>query len=191
MNINRYRLLCLALAAVMLVSCTPGRQRQAPGTAHSDLKKYFETEARQVNTNGLQLHKIVTLNGQRDTVAMPADTLALQHLLKPFIDADINKPSLRDAYRTDTVTNLFSGSSSIMYSARDAGTNPEQVILNMDKEGRIATVQILNRVRNLVYEYQQKLFYQHLKTIHITTYQKIAFLQPRELDVQVLLAPKN
>ncbi|GAA0528944.1 hypothetical protein [Chitinophaga japonensis] len=191
MNVNRYRLLCVALAAVMLASCTPGRQRPAPGTAHSDLKAYFESEALQATTKGLQLHKTVTLNGQRDTVIMPADTLALQHLLRPFIDADINKPSLRDAYRTDTVTDLFSGSSSIMYSARDAGTNPEQVILNMDKEGRIATVHMLNHVRNVVYEYRQKLFYQHLKNIHITTYQKIAFLQPRELDVQVLLAPKN
>lgn len=141
--------------------------------------------------SGLLLHKTVTLNGERDSLTLPADTLALQHLLKPFTDADINKPSLRDAYRTDTVKDLFSGGSSIMYTARDAAVSPQQIILNLDSKGNITTVNINKRTRNLVYEYQQNLSYQHLKTIRIVTYQKIAFLQPRELDVRVSLVPKN
>lgn len=191
MEKKRYRRLYTALAAVTLLACNPGGSRQANSPAHSDLKAYFTAEAVQMANTGLQLHKTVALNGQRDSLSLPADTLALQHLLKPFMDADINKPSLRDAYRTDTVKDLFSGNSSIMYAARDAATSPQQIILNMDDKGHIASVNINKRTSNLVYEYQQNLFYQHLKTIRITTWQKIAFLQARELDVRVSLAPKN
>jgi hypothetical protein len=189
MEKNRYRCLCIVLAAVTLLACNPGSNRPVANLTHSDLKKYFEAEALQVKASGLQLYKTVALNGQRDSVTLPADTVLLQNLLKPFMDADINKPPLRDAYRTDTVKDLFSGGSSIMFTARNAATNPQQVILNIDDKGRIATVHINKHTRNLVYEYQQNLFYQHLKTIRITTYQKIAFLRPRELDVKVLLIP--
>ncbi len=46
------------------------------------------------------MFKTVALNGQHDSLSQSVtDTLALQYLLKPFMDADINKPSLRDAYR--------------------------------------------------------------------------------------------
>lgn len=142
--------------------------------------------------SGLQIQKTVALNGQRDSINQPlTDTLALQHLLKPFLDVDINKPSLRDAYRTDTVKDLFTGSSAIMYAARHTSVNPQQIILNFDSTGQISSVNINKRTSNLVYQYQQNLFYQHLKTIRITTRQKIAFLQARELDVRVSLAPKN
>jgi hypothetical protein len=191
MEKKRYRRLYIALAAVTLLACNPGSSRPANSPAHSDLKAYFTAEATQMAKTGLQLYKTVALNGQRDSLSLPADTLALQHLLKPFVEADINKPSLRDAYRTDTVKDLFSGSSSIMYAARDAATSPQQIILNLDDKGHIASVNINKRTSNLVYEYQQNLFYQHLKTIRITTWQKIAFLQARELDVRVSLVPKN
>lgn len=191
MEKKRYSRLCIALAAVTLLACNPGVNGPVNSPAHSDLKAFFTGEATQMAQIGLQIHKTVILNGQRDSLNQPADTLVLQHLLKPFMDADINKPSLRDAYRTDTVVDLFSGSSSIMYAARNPSTSPQQIILNLDSMGHISTVNINKRTSNLVYEYQQNLFYQHLKTIRITTWQKIAFLQARELDVKVSLVPKN
>ena len=50
----------------------------------------------------------------------------------------------------------------------------------------------MNRhVHNLVYEYQQNLEYQHNKHIRITTWQKIAFLPSKELDVKILLRSNN
>ncbi|WP_298736721.1 hypothetical protein [uncultured Chitinophaga sp.] len=192
MEIKRYRRLGTILAAVTLLACNPGGSRQVDSAAHSDLKAYFTAEAIQMAQSGLQMQKTVALNGQRDSINQPlTDTLALQHLLKPFLDVDINKPSLRDAYRTDTVKDLFTGSSAIMYAARHTSVNPQQIILNFDSTGQISSVNINKRTSNLVYQYQQNLFYQHLKTIRITTRQKIAFLQARELDVRVSLAPKN
>jgi hypothetical protein len=191
MEKKRYRRLCTVLAAVTLLACNPGGSRPADSPAHSDLKAYFTGEAAQMAKSGLQVNKTVALNGQRDSLSQPADTLVLQNLLKPFMDADLNKPSLRDAYRTDTVKDLFNGSSSIMYAALNASTSPQQIIVNMDSLGHISSVNINKRTSNLIYQYQQNLFYQHLKTIRITTWQKIAFLQARELDVRVSLVPKN
>jgi hypothetical protein len=191
MRINPYRRLYIALAAITLLACNTGAPQPAANSTHSNLKTYFETEARLLLQNGLQLHKSVVLNGQRDSITLSPDSTGLQHLLKPFTDADVNKPSLRDAYRADTIPDLISGNSTVMYTARNAATSPQQVILNLDRQGHITAVNIHKSTRNLVYEYQQHLFYQHLKTIRITTFQKIAFLKPRELDVKVWLAPKN
>ena len=192
MKINPYRRLYIALAVITLLACNPGRQQPAiHNSTHSDLKAYFEKEAGLLQQSGLQLHKSVVLNGQQDSTTLAPDSTQLQHLLKPFMDVDINKPSLQDAYRTDTIPDLINGNSAVMYTAREPGTSPQQIILNLDREGHIATVNIHKSTRNLVYEYQQNLFYQHLKSIRITTLQKIAFLRPRELDVKVLMAPKN
>ncbi|KAA2244697.1 hypothetical protein F0L74_01610 [Chitinophaga agrisoli] len=190
MKINRYPLY-MVLAAMAMAACSPGSQQPANQAPHSDLKAYFEQEAIQAGKSGLLLQKTVTLNGQREDLHLTADSSQLEHLLKPFMDADVNKPSLKDAYRTDTIKDLFTGNSSIMYTARKQATRPQQVILNLDNKGQINTVTAHSSTHNLVYDYQQHLFYQHLKTIRITTFQKIAFLKPRELDVKVSLAPKK
>lgn len=179
------------MAVIFLLACNGDRPQRKNG-AHHDLKQYFEGEMTLIKQSGMQLRKQVALNGLQDSTLRPAgDSAQLQDLLKPFLDVDINKPSLRDAYDTAAVTDQFSGRQSIVYTARNKTVNPQQIILDIDDKGRIISVNINNHTRNLVYEYRQNLIYQHLKNIHITTYQKIAFLQPRELDIRVLLEPKN
>ena len=179
----------LVAVVSLFVSCGTGNStRQGKEHAYRDLKGYFQEELNNINTQKPALQKTIVMNGLRDslTIATP-DSAQLQHLLAPFLEVDLNKPSLQGAYDTIVLADQFTGKRSLMYKARNTATVPQEVIMDIDNQQHITNVQMNKHVENLVYEYQQNLVYQHNKHIRIVTWQKIAFLPARELDVKVLL----
>jgi len=182
------------LAAIfVLASCGTGvNQHQTAANGYRDLKGYFTQELVHISQQKPALYKTVTLNNQRDSITVSApDSAQLQNLLQPFLEVDLNKPSLRDAYDTILLSDQFTGKRSLLYKAKKKVTIPQEVILNIDNNQQIESVQMNKHVHNLVYEYQQNLEYQHNKHIRITTWQKIAFLPSKELDVKILLRSNN
>lgn len=176
-------------AAVLLFSCDTGNNAsQGKTQAYRDLKGYFQEELDNINVHKPALQKTIVMNGQRDSLTITSpDSTQLQHLLAPFLEVDLNKPSLQGAYDTILLADQFSGKRSLMYKARNTATVPQEVIMEIDSLQHITNVQMNKHVENLVYEYQQNLVYQHNKHIRIVTWQKIAFLPARELDVKVVL----
>jgi hypothetical protein len=157
-----------------------------------DLKGFFSNEITRIQHSELLLYKTAQLGKQQDSAVISSkDSTAVQDLLKPFIDADINKPSLTGNYDTVHLTDQFNGSQSVVYTARDPQIKPQQIMLSLDKSGQLQTVNVHSYTRNLVYESRQDLFYQYNKTIRITSFQKIAFLAPEEMEVKVRLEPKT
>jgi len=182
------------LAAIfVLTSCGTGiDQHHTTANGYRDLKGYFTQELTHISQQKPALFKTVTLNNQRDSITVQApDSLQLQNLLQPFLEVDLNKPSLRDAYDTILLSDQFTGKRSLLYKAKNKVTLPQEVILNINNMQQIESVQMNKHVHNLVYEYQQHLEYQHNKHIRITTWQKIAFLPSKELDVKILLRSNN
>lgn len=156
------------------------------------LPAYFSQENAHIRTNDVTLFKTVILNGKKDTASISGNDSATVHdLLKPFMDADLNKPSLRDEYDTSSLYDPFSGRKSVIYKSRGKQTNPSEVTMELDKQGNIQQVNIHSYTSNLVYEFRQDLFYQQNRQVRMTTYQKIAFLTPKELEVNVTIAPKK
>lgn len=178
---------------ILFISCNAGdSQLRTQGNGYRDLKGYFKQELEHVMLQKPALQKTVTLNNKRDSLTINApDSTQLHDLLQPFMEVDLNKPSLQNAYDTILLPDQFSGKRSLLYKARDAATLPQEVKVEMDNQGRIESVQVNKHVRNLVYEYQQNLLYRHNKQIRITTWQKIAFLSAKELDVKVLLTTQH
>lgn len=158
----------------------------------AQLPDYFIQENAHIRTNDVTLFKTVILNGQKDTTSISGNDSATVHdLLKPFMDADLNKPSLRDEYDTSSLYDPFSGRKSVIYKSKGKQTSPSEVTMELDKQGNIQQVNIHSYTSNLVYEFRQDLFYQQNKQVRMTTYQKIAFLTPKELEVNVTIAPKK
>jgi len=156
------------------------------------LPEYFNQEDQQLRTGGFILHKSVTLNGKTDTISIPgSDSATVHDLLKPFMDADLNKPSLRDDYDTSSLYDPFSGRKSVIYKSKGKQTSPSEVTLELDKQGNIQQVNIHSYTSNMVYEFRQDLHYQQNRQVRMTTYQKIAFLSPKELEINVTIAPKT
>ncbi|ACU57974.1 hypothetical protein [Chitinophaga pinensis] len=185
---HRFSWILMAVAALCASCSNSNGGQQGKALAYRDLKGYFQEELNTISTNKPALQKTIVMNGQRDsiTIATP-DSAQLQHLLAPFLEVDLNKPSLSGAYDTILLADQFSGTHSLMYKARNAATVPQEVIMDIDNQQHITNVQMNKHVENLVYEYQQNLVYQQNKHIRIVTWQKIAFLPARELDVKVLL----
>ncbi|MET6999602.1 hypothetical protein [Chitinophaga defluvii] len=191
---KRACIVIMIMALIGCLGCNTENENHSQNTParFRDLKGFFSAEIIRLQQSGLQLHKTARLGSEEDSmIILKQDSATLQDLLKPFIDADINKPSLWDAYDTVHLTDQFKGSQSVVYTAKDPQVNPRQIMLDLDKTGQIQTVNIHSYSRNLIYESRQDLFYQYNKTINITTFQKIAFLAPKEMDVKVRLEPKN
>ncbi|HJT72449.1 MAG TPA: hypothetical protein VJ720_00490 [Chitinophaga sp.] len=188
---DRFSWTLIALAS-LLASCSANTGSRHANGLYRDLKGYFQQELNNMEASRPSLQKTVVLNGQRDSMTITTpDSLQLQHLLQPFLETDLNKPSLQGAYDTILLADQFTGKHSLMYKARNTSTVPQEVILDIDNNQHITNVQMNKHVRNLVYEYQQNLVYQQNKHIRIVTWQKIAFLPAKELDVKVLLKHQN
>lgn len=176
--------------AFLFTACV---QVEGPSTAANarfrDLPAYFAGEQHQMKQAGLIFHKVAEQNGVRDSLTT-SDTATIASLLKPFAGIDLNKPSLRDQYTIDSVTDEFSGARSLSYTAKTPAVNPQQVLLETDSAGNIQSVQLHSRTSNLLYKTSSTLVYQHLKTVSVTTDQQVVLLAPTHLSVQVRMYPK-
>ena len=174
-----------------MVSCGQLQTKAPAGTPRfRDLPAYFAGEKIALKQAGLQYQKWVEQNGVRDS-STASDSNTIDHLLKPFAEINLNKPSLRDQYTIDSVVNGFTGARSLIYSAKKPDVRPQQVLLETDSTGFIQTVQIMSRTKNLLYTASQVLVYEHLKTMRVATDQKVILLSPQHLSVLVRMSPKQ
>lgn len=190
---KNYRCIAVLLSSFFFAACdmdatTP---TNAGPRKFADFSAYFGKEVQTISTNGNILHKTATLNGKTDTVTVAADSTRMHDLLKPFMDINLNKPSLSSQYDTSSLIDHFSGRRSVIYQSKGKETNPYEVILEMDAQGHIQEVKVNGYVSNMVYDYRQNLVYRRHQAIMISTYQKIAFLPAKELEVNVTLEPKK
>lgn len=189
-----YPHLTVLFSIIGVMACNPVNKpsKEPAQDKFAALPDYFTKENAHIRANDVTLFKTVILNGQKDTTSISGNDSATVHdLLKPFMDADLNKPSLRDDYDTSSLYDPFSGRKSVIYKSKGKQTSPSEVTMELDKQGNIQQVNIHSYTSNLVYEFRQDLFYQQNKQVRMTTYQKIAFLAPKELEVNVTMAPKK
>ena len=179
----------LLTGTILISSCNSDTQPNRPhNSGYRDLKGYFQGELTGLEQQRPSIFKTVSLNDQQDSIFITTpDSLQLHNMLAPFMEVDLNKPSFQGAYDTILLADQFTGKHSLMYRAKNSATIPQEIILDMDNAQHITAVQLNKHVRNLVYEYQQNLVYQHNHQIRITTRQRIAFLPSKELDVKIAL----
>ncbi|WP_143309774.1 hypothetical protein [Chitinophaga vietnamensis] len=185
---KKYRYASVILTILSLMACQPDTKgiKHLSQDKYENLPAYFTGEKQRLRNAGITLHKTVTINGQTDTATINSkDSSALQDLLKPFADMDLNKPSLRDEYDSNTMTDQFSGNKTVIYKSKGKQTNPEEIILEIDRNGTIQQVSIQSYTSNMVYEFRQQLTYLRDRSIRIASHQKIAFLAPKDLEITV------
>lgn len=173
-----------------VTACTGPEQPHPSTRSYRDLKRIFREEAAQLKQQRPSIQKIVTLNGVTDTI-MVADTAAINSLFQPFMDADISKPSLYDAYSEAKIANAFNGDTSVMYMAKGKQTRPSQVILNVDKQQQLRSADITSSASNMLYRFKQDLHYEHNKLMRIITVQKVLFLKEEQMEVIVQFGQQN
>ncbi|NLR79232.1 hypothetical protein [Chitinophaga eiseniae] len=191
---KKYRQVTMLFTIVGLMACNlANKQSKNPAQdKFASFPAYFSQQHDQLRKGDFTLFKTVTLNGQKDTVTISGrDSAAVYDVLKPFMEIDLNKPSLREEYDTSSLYDPFSGRKSVIYKSRGKQTSPSEITMELDRQGNIQQVSVHSYTSNLVYEFRQDLFYQQNRQVRMTTYQKIAFLSPKELEINVTIAPKT
>ncbi|RFS22442.1 hypothetical protein DVR12_11580 [Chitinophaga silvatica] len=178
----------ISLAACNLNSSSPDRKAT---DKFLNLQAYFQNESKYLGSGNYTLNKSIVLNNKQDLVSTPGDSTAIHDLFKPFMDVDLNKPSLREEYDTSSIYDPFSGKTTVIYNSKGKQTSPSEITMELDKQGNIQQIHVHSYTTNLVYEYRQDLQYLQHKQVRMTTYQKIAFLQPKILEAVVSIAPKT
>lgn len=180
--------MCLIVAAGCSI---PKEEKKIAVKDHSyrALANYCWDEIARLKSQQLSVTRVVRLNGEADSSAVK-DSSIMEALFRPLMDADVSKPSLAGAYATDTIADQFTtGDTTFIIQSRGKQTNPYQLILDVDGEGRIKTARVTAYTTNLVYEYRQEVLYERSKQLRVSTYQKIIFMKPEHLEVQAWFHP--
>ncbi|UYQ93050.1 hypothetical protein MKQ68_23500 [Chitinophaga horti] len=180
-SIARFSILGMLMG---LAACAGTEQQPRTAAGYRNLRQIFTDEAAQLQQQRPIVTKVVRLNGVTDTVTL-ADTTNLLTLFQPFMEADISKPSLQDAYSEGITANAFNGDTSVIYSAKGKQTRPAQVILQVDRNRRLRNANITSSASNMLYRFKQELRYERDKSIRINTIQKVLFLDEEEMEVIV------
>lgn len=141
----------LILFAVILNSCN--YDPSGSGMVHTfyDLKGYFNEEVVRLEKENKQLSKTILKDGKAESVRV--NDVDWKTELLSFATADINKPALYSAYRTDST---FAGNQlTVHYSARDSAPLIRDIIIKF-KNNRPDTITV-TRVMSNAYVYSTEI----------------------------------
>jgi hypothetical protein len=119
-----------------------------------DIPEYFNEEAERLNNSHAGLRKILTNGLDEDEVKK--DSVDWYKEFIPFIDIDINKPSFKNGYITDTIGS--SNDYEITYHAIDSTFEIKSVYLKF-VNNRIVELHVTHRKNNFYYISQEELRY--------------------------------
>lgn len=159
-------------------------------TSYRSLGNYHWDEEEQLQKGQVEIRKTVRINEKMDS-AVVKDSAGFDALFRPLKEADVSKPSLADAYKTDTIANQFSTDTTFIVRSLGKQTWPYQLILDVDGNGRIRSAQVTSYTRNLMYEYKQEIFYERHKAIRVSSFQKIIFLKPESMEMDAHFYPST
>jgi len=94
-------------------------------TRFFQVKDYFQNQVAEVNKTPFFIYKIVTVDGNRDSV--PIDTRAFTELAKQFLQPDINDPLLKHFYHESVFRDQTTNSYTLSYNTANK-TLPVQTI---------------------------------------------------------------
>lgn len=100
---------------------------------------FMKEENKQMVNDKISLSKILTLNGEMDTLYI--DQPDFESELDVFIKSDINRPSLSDKYSVDSLVNsgeLYK----IIYTAKDEKVNTRKLSIQFDSQNKVMFVDI-------------------------------------------------
>ncbi|WP_341834236.1 hypothetical protein WJU16_14655 [Chitinophaga pollutisoli] len=181
------------LWALLAAGCSLPEREGPPVADEKDhsyraLGNYCWDEIARMRKSPFQITKTIRLNGE--TVSAPVqDSAGLEALFRPLMDADISRPSLADAYVTDTIPNHFTGDTTFIHRSRGKQTWPAQLIVEIDSSRRIRNVQASSYTQNPVYEYRQEIAYERDRQLTVTSMQKIVFMKAENMEITAIFRP--
>lgn len=148
------RCIIVMFIACTLVACAgkyePGEQQAAAAdtTRYFDLPGAIRTELDEIRRVPRVMYQLRTMGGEKDSVRI--DTTALQQLAAPFLQLDLNNPSLKPKYRETVFEDNDTRSFVLNYVTTDPALPARNISVMLDNE-----TQELKRI-DMMRFYQQK-----------------------------------
>ncbi|MCB9082562.1 MAG: hypothetical protein H6555_12720 [Lewinellaceae bacterium] len=172
--------------SLLLSSCQPNNKQanSAPKVnAFFDLATYIDEEAARLDKTQPRMLKILAFDEKNDSLY--PENVDFVKELKPFRDADINKLSWIDKYRTDS---LFSGSDlqRLTYTALDSSLSTRRLQVDFAEiPGQVAEITIQRRSKSVIAVTDRKLSYQPQKGYSLESWQGMRLVADHHLTVDV------
>ena len=117
---------CVALLFITNIACGEKKLKKE-NVIFFQGKDFFKTQLADLKATPYFIHKIETKNGIRDSVAIPVDSV--EFYMKPFMEPDINDPSIKDLYEESVIFDETTGIYSLNYTT--ANRELELQIMNV------------------------------------------------------------
>ena len=135
-----FRSILMYLLFTLIFSCSQkGEVNNQPTSSFFSLIDFMEEEKNWMVNNKIYLTKTLSLNGETDNLYIDQPNFASE--LDVFIKSDINRPSLSDKYRVDSI---FSSGKlyKITYTAKDEKVNTRKLSIQFDSHNKVVLIDI-------------------------------------------------
>lgn len=176
--LRKIKLLLLLFIFSVFVSCE-SEKIKTTSSIFFDLKLYFENQETMLHSNKIKLKKVIS----KDSITEYKyyDTVDWKEELKPFAECDLNKPSWKNSYSTDSV--IDNGMLCIKYEAKDSVLKIKKINLCFEHDS-LTLINIEKRMDNPYFDYTTSLNYFPMKAYSITNSQKIVFTKVSVMEVK-------
>ena len=166
---------------ISILSCS--NPKQSPLPPYFDLQGYINGQVKTLTANKYSIVKNVSVNEKKEE--HPITLPDWKQELQPFIDADINKPSWRGNFNVDTVYEINADTEKVVtYTTAIPDIRTKKLALHYDVHtGVITEIEIHNLTDNVLYHFEQQLFYFPMKKYFISTSEKVVLLNPSVMKI--------
>ncbi len=179
---KRYYLLLLSIITLLL-SCSNPKQSNIP--PYFDLQGFMNGQIKILNTGKTGIIKHLSVNDKKEEHQLNSPDWKQE--LQPFIDADINKPAWRGSFTVDTSYSIDVNTDTekiVTYTADTTGIRTKKLALHLDiHTGAVLEIEAHNLTDNVLYHFDQQLFYFPQKKYFITTYEKVVLMSPSSIKI--------
>lgn len=135
-----FRSILIFLLFIVVFSCSNnGKVNNQPSSSFFSMIDFMEDEKNWMVNDKISLIKILSLNGETDTIYVEQPDFELE--LDVFINADINKPALSDKYSVDSIfrsEKLYK----ITYTAKDEKLKTRKLSVRFDDQNKVVNIDI-------------------------------------------------
>ena len=107
---------CIAFLFILTIACGEKKSKKE-NVIFFQGKDFFKTQLADIKATPYFIYKIETKNGNRDSVAIPVDSV--EYYMKPFVEPDINDPAIKDSYEESVIFDETTGIYSLNYTTAD------------------------------------------------------------------------
>ena len=148
-----------------------------------DLNTYFNAQANALNKANPSVKKAITKNGETEEKVV--DNINWEQELLGFSESDINKPSWKDAYTTDTLIEL--NGYTISHEAKDKNLITRLISINFDNNNAVNRIEIRKQPDKKIYFANTTLLYIPDSTYSVFTEQNLVLFDKDVFTVTATL----